>query len=76
MLAWCSFRQDDDFLFGEAVGAVVVLSRVRQSRPLKERIEIWRNACRDLARTSRIERLFELTDAGELLPWHDAPSRR
>ena len=42
------FTQDDDFLFGETVGAVVVVSRVRQSRPLKGRIEVWRRACRDL----------------------------
>jgi len=69
------FTQDDDFLFGETVAAVVVLSRVRQSRPLKERIEIWRKAGRDLAQTSGAERLFELKDEGVLLPWQDAPSR-
>jgi len=69
------FTQDDDFLFGETVAAVVVLSRVRQSRTLKERIEIWRKAGRDLAQTSGVERLFELTDEGVLLPWQDAPSR-
>jgi hypothetical protein len=70
------FTQDDDFLFGETVPAVVVLSRVRQSRPLQERIEIWRKAGRDLPQTSGVERLFELTDEGVLLPWHDASSRR
>jgi hypothetical protein len=70
------FTQDDDFLFGETVSAVVVLSRVRQSRPLKERIEVWRTAARGLAETSGVERLFELTDEGLLLPWRDAPSRR
>ena len=69
------FTQDDDFLFGETVAAVVVLSRVRQSRPLKERIDVWCRAGRDLAQTSRVERLFELTDQGVLLPWPDAPSR-
>jgi len=64
---------DDDFLFGESVAAVVVLSRVRQSRPLKERIEVWRKACHDIAQMSRAQRLFELTDEGLLLPWRDAP---
>lgn len=70
------FTQDDDFLFGEAVAAVVVLSRVRQSRPLKERIEVWRRAAGELARTSRSERLFELMDDGALLPWQDASPGR
>ena len=68
--------QDDDFLFGEIVAAVVVWSRVRQSRPLKERIEVWRTACRELVQTSRPERLFELTDGGALVPWHDLGSHR
>ena len=66
------FTQDDDFLFGETVAAIVVVSRVRQSRLLKERIAIWRKAAQELAQTSQTERLFELTDDGELLPWHDA----
>ena len=70
------FTQDDDFLFGEAVAAVVVLSRVRQSRPLKERIEVWRTACHELAHTRRGERLFELTNEGVLLPWQDLPVDR
>jgi predicted nuclease of predicted toxin-antitoxin system len=33
---------DEDFLFGQSVPAVVVISRVRQARPLMERIEIRR----------------------------------
>ena len=70
------FTQDDDFLFGEAVPAIVVLSRVRQSRPLKERIDVWRRAAGELARTSRSERLFELIDDGALLQWHDVPRGR
>lgn len=68
--------QDDDFLFGEIAAAVVVLSRVRQSRPLNERIGLWRMACRDLVQTSGDERLFELTDGGVLVPWHDNRSDR
>jgi Domain of unknown function (DUF5615) len=61
--------QDDDFLFGPAVSAVVVVSRVRQSRLLGDRIEIWRSAVGDLVNVSRQERLFELTDDGMLAPW-------
>ncbi|MEO5822440.1 MAG: DUF5615 family PIN-like protein [Vicinamibacteraceae bacterium] len=33
--------QDEDFLFEEPTEAIVVLSRVRQSRPLAERIDVW-----------------------------------
>lgn len=61
--------QDEDFLFGTPVGAVIVVSRVRQSRRLQDRINIWRTAIQQLARTPRIERLFELMDSGVLVPW-------
>ena len=66
--------QDEDFLFGEAVRAIVVLSRVRQSRPVKDRIEIWRSCVRELLRASKPDRLYELLDNGALLPWRDASS--
>jgi hypothetical protein len=69
------FTQDEDFLFGEPVAAVIVLSRVRQSRRLRERTDLWRLIVRELARTPRAERLFELLDNGALVPWQDVPSR-
>jgi len=66
---------DEDFLFGESVAAVVMISRVRQSRPLNERIEIWRTAVRTiLAQSGTANRLFELTDDGVLLPWSEGSS--
>jgi hypothetical protein len=68
--------QDDDFLFGEAVESIVVVSRVRQSRRLAERTELWRTAVGELLRTPRTERLFELSDEGVLMPWADLDSRR
>jgi hypothetical protein len=64
--------QDDAFLFGPVVSAILVISRVRQSRRLIDRIEVWRSAVRALADTSRTERLFELFDDGTLAPWRDA----
>lgn len=67
--------QDEDFLFGVPVPAIVVISRVRQARPLAERIEVWRDAVRDLRNRPSAERLFELTDNGVLLPWRAATSR-
>ncbi len=60
--------QDDDFLAGEH-GAIVVVSRVRQSRPLAERIAVWRGAVAELVRAPSVDRLFELTDEGFLVPW-------
>jgi len=47
---------------------IVLMSRVRQARPLADRIAIWNRAIRSLERASS-ERLFELTDDGQLLPW-------
>lgn len=66
--------QDEDFLLGETGSAIVVLSRVRQSRPLKDRIEIWRNCVRELMQASKPERLYELLDNGALSLWRDASS--
>jgi hypothetical protein len=63
--------QDDDFLVGPAFLAIIVVSRVKQSRRLSDRIEIWRSAVGDLINTSRPERLFELMDDGALAPWRD-----
>jgi hypothetical protein len=64
--------QDDDFLFGPTVSAIVLVSRVKQSRRLSERIEVWRSAVQDLTSASRPERLFELMDDGTLVLWRDA----
>lgn len=69
------FTQDDDFLFGEPVAAIVVRSRVRQSRPLRERMGAWLKAGREIAQMAGDKRLFELTDDGVLLPWEDATPR-
>jgi hypothetical protein len=64
--------QDEDFLLGQSVPALVVVSRVRQARPLGERIEVWRQAVRTLVeQTPEQARLFELTDEGILVPWRD-----
>jgi hypothetical protein len=61
--------QDEDFLFDEPTEAVVLLSRVRQSRPLAERVDVWRRAILDLLRSARPERRFELMDDGYLVAW-------
>jgi Domain of unknown function (DUF5615) len=67
--------QDEDFLLGETVRAMVVVSRVKQSRPLKDRIEVWRSCVHQLLQATTNQRLFELIDNGTLLPWRDAMNK-
>jgi hypothetical protein len=64
--------QDEDFLFARDLAAVIVLSRVKQARPLVERIGIWRDAVRRLSETADGRR-FELLDDGTLIPWEEGP---
>lgn len=61
--------QDDDFLFGTSVDATIVVSRVRQSRRLADRIEVWRKAITSLSAAVQTTCVFELTDQGVLEPW-------
>ncbi len=62
-------EQDGDFLVEEAVHAIVIVSRVKQARPLKDRVEVWRRAVGEILRSARPQRLFELMDDGTLAPW-------
>lgn len=64
---------DEDFLFDRPTEAIVILSRVRQSRRLVERVEVWRRAILDLIRNPRPQRRFELMDDGSLLAWEEGP---
>jgi hypothetical protein len=66
--------QDLEFLVGQASGfAIVLVSRVRQSRPIADRIATWHRSIRDLLGTPRTERLFELSDDGVLLLAQSSP---
>lgn len=66
--------QDVDFLAGARLDAIVLVSRVRQSRPLKERMDVWRAAVHRLEQHAHAsERLFELADTGSLMPWSEVP---
>ena len=60
---------DEDFLFDKVAPSIVVLSRVRQSRRLGERVQVWRQAIQELVSTPRPELRFELLDDGRLVPW-------
>lgn len=68
--------QDEDFLSGEPVAALIVVSRVRQSRRIADRIQVWRKAVQALLTMEKTTRLFELTDDGALLPWSVVPLDR
>jgi hypothetical protein len=55
--------------WGESVTSIIVVSRVRQARPLAERIEMWQGAIGELLSAGSAYRVFELTDEGVLVPW-------
>ena len=64
--------QDTEFLNADTTPfAAVVVSRIRQARPIADRIAMCQQAIHGLIATPRAERLFELTDDGMLLPWKD-----
>jgi len=61
--------QDIEFLTAAVEPfAIVLVSRVRQSRPIGERVSAWERAVRQLLTGSKEQRLFELGDDGQLLP--------
>jgi hypothetical protein len=61
--------QDLEFLSESASTSVIVVSRVRQSRPLAERLSVWMQGMETLLHGEPVERLFELHDDGRLVPW-------
>jgi hypothetical protein len=65
--------QDTDFLVSEPLcAAVVLVSSVRQSRPIADRVAVWLNAVQKILANPPANRLLEVTDAGAMVPWHDA----
>ena len=61
--------QDVEFLARDVSPfAVVLVSRVRQSRPIQDHIAVWQRAVRDLLATPESAGVFELSDDGEVLP--------
>lgn len=67
--------QDVEFLVAEPeAAALVVVSRLRQSQPLADRISLWSRAVHTLLQGPQAARVFELTETGQLSPWR-SPSR-
>lgn len=65
--------QDGEFLTLPAASrATVLVSRVRQSRPIEDRVEVWMRAIQAYLELRPPQRLFEVTDTGVLLPWTSA----
>jgi hypothetical protein len=61
--------QDLEVLSQTPVHSIIVVSRVRQSRPLAERVSVWVEGIRALLGRETDDRLFELHDDGRLIPW-------
>lgn len=67
--------QDGDFLRVDELAARVIVSRVRQSRPIDERVEVWVGAIERVLADASGARLFELFDDGTLVPYEEIPLR-
>ncbi len=61
-----------DTEFGDMIGDIrgqVIISRVRQNLPIRDRVEIWFKALQHFMMQPRNEKLFDLLETGEILPW-------
>lgn len=68
--------QDTEFLMAPAPAAGwVMVSRVRQSRTVEDRVGVWVRAVREFLSTPSASRILELTDEGRLSPWVEPPPR-
>ena len=47
----------------------VIISRVRQGLPIKQRVEIWFHAIHGFMVRMPSEKLFDLLETGEIVPW-------
>lgn len=63
--------QDLDFWSVEGLAARVIVSRVRQSRRIDERVELWAAALELFLAAPPPERFFELLDDGTLVPFEE-----
>jgi predicted nuclease of predicted toxin-antitoxin system len=60
---------DEDFLDVPLTRSAVILSRVTQTLPLNQRLEIWLRVIREYFSRDWSERIFEVYDDGQLVPW-------
>lgn len=57
----------------DGLAARVIVSRVRQSRPIAERVELWAAVLERFVADPPPDRPFELLDDGTLVPWRIYP---
>lgn len=68
--------QDAEFLMAPMpVSGWVIVSRVKQSRTVEDRVGIWLRAVQDFLAAPTASRIVELIDDGRLLPWVEALPR-
>lgn len=48
----------------------VIISRVRQNLPIQRRVEIWFSALQEFVIRQRPEKLFDLLENGQIVPWN------
>jgi hypothetical protein len=64
---------DTDFMDVDGLVAQVIVSRVLQSRPIGERVELWVAVLERFVAEPPPERVFDLLDDGTLVPWRIYP---
>lgn len=47
----------------------VIVSRVRQNLPISRRVDIWFKALQEFMTRQRDEKLFDLLETGQIVPW-------
>jgi predicted nuclease of predicted toxin-antitoxin system len=47
----------------------VIISRVRQNLPIHRRVDIWFKALQEFMTRQRPEKLFDLLENGQIVPW-------
>ena len=47
----------------------VIISRVRQNLPIQRRVDIWFKALQEFMTRRRLEKLFDLLENGQIVPW-------
>ncbi len=47
----------------------VIISRVRQNLTIQRRVEIWFKALQEFMTRQRSEKLFDLLESGQIIPW-------
>lgn len=47
----------------------IIISRVRQSLPIQQRVQMWFNSIQDFMTRRPTGKLFDLYETGEVVPW-------